>query len=75
MEKRLELAKNLLKEEGVIFISIGEQELANLTLLCRKIFGHENFLTIMARITKKGSNQGNYFAPSCDFVVCYPIPV
>src|SRR5436190_20007563 len=71
MEKRLELGKNLLKEEGVIFISIGEQELANLNLLCGKVFGHENFLTIMARRCKAGSNQGRYFAPSCDFVVCY----
>ena len=71
MEKRLELAKNLLKEEGVIFISIGEQELANLNLLCGKVFGHENFLTIMARRMKAGSNQGRFFAPSCDFIVCY----
>ncbi|CAG8464513.1 32565_t:CDS:2 [Gigaspora margarita] len=71
MEKRLELAKNLLKEDGVIFISIGEQELANLNLLCGKIFGHENFLTIMARRMKAGSDKGSYFAPSCDFVVCY----
>ena len=71
MEKRLELAKNLLKDDGVIFISIGEQELANLNLLCGKVFGHKNFLTIMARISKTASNQGKYFAPSCDFVVCY----
>jgi adenine-specific DNA-methyltransferase len=71
MEKRLELSKNLLKDDGVIFISIGEQELSNLNLLCGKIFGHENFLTIMARISKTASNQGKYFAPSCDFVVCY----
>src|SRR3954468_3799544 len=71
MEKRLELAKNLLKEEGIIFISIGEVELANLNLLCGKIFGHENFLTIMSRRMKAGSNQGRFFAPSCDFVVCY----
>src|SRR5438128_11374266 len=71
MEKRLELAKNILKDDGVIFISIGEQELANLNLLCGKVFGHENFLTIMARRCKAGSNQGRFFAPSCDFVVCY----
>jgi len=71
MEKRLELAKNLLKDDGVIFISIGEQELANLNLLCGKVFGHENFLTIMARISKTASNQGKYFAPSCDYVVSY----
>ena len=71
MEKRLELSKNLLKDDGVIFISIGEQELADLNLLCGKAFGYENFLTIMARRCKAGSNQGKFFAPSCDFVVCY----
>src|SRR5438132_12071991 len=71
MEKRLELAKNLVKDEGIIFISIGEQELANLNLLCGKVFGHENFLTIIARISKTASNQGRYFAPSCDYVICY----
>lgn len=71
MEKRLELSKNLLKDDGIIFISIGEQELANLNLLCGKVFGHENFLTIIARISKTASNQGKYFAPSCDYVVGY----
>ncbi|MCE8164016.1 MAG: site-specific DNA-methyltransferase [Candidatus Moeniiplasma glomeromycotorum] len=71
MEKRLELSKNLLKDDGIIFISIGEVELANLVLLCGKVFGHENFLTIIARISKTASNQGRYFAPSCDYVVGY----
>lgn len=71
MEKRLELAKNLLKEDGVIFISIGEQEVSNLNLLCGKIFRHENFLTIISRISKTASDKGNHFAPSCDHIVCY----
>ncbi len=71
MEKRLRLAKNLLKEDGVIFISIGEQEVSNLTLLCGKIFRHENFLTLIARISKTASDKGSHFAPSCDYVVCY----
>lgn len=71
MEKRLELAKNLLKEDGVIFISIGEQEVSNLNLLCGKIFRHENFLTLIARISKTASDKGNHFAPSCDYIVCY----
>ena len=44
MEKRLMLAKNLLKETGVIFISIDDNEQANLKLLCDKIFGRENFV-------------------------------
>jgi len=71
MEKRLELSKHLLKEDGVIFISIGEQEVANLNLLCGKVFRHENFLTIIARISKTASDKGSHFAPSCDYVICY----
>ena len=71
MEKRLELSKPLLTEEGVIFISIGEQEVSNLNLLCGKVFRHENFLTLIARISKTASDKGNIFAPSCDYIVCY----
>ncbi len=71
MEKRLELSKHLLKEDGVIFISIGEQEVSNLNLLCGKVFRHENFLTIIARISKTASDKGSHFAPSCDYVICY----
>ena len=71
MEKRLELSRHLLKEDGVIFISIGEQEVSNLNLLCGKVFRHENFLTIIARISKTASDKGKHFAPSCDYIVCY----
>lgn len=46
MSKRLELAKDLLKNDGVIFISINEEEQAQLKLLCDKIFGVENYLTM-----------------------------
>ena len=45
MNKRLCLAKNLLKENGAIFISINEEELAHLKLLCDEIFGESNYLT------------------------------
>jgi adenine-specific DNA-methyltransferase len=46
MSKRLRLAKNLLKPEGVIFISINEDELAQLKLLCDEIFGPSNYLAM-----------------------------
>lgn len=46
MSKRLELAYELLKENGVIFISINEEELAQLKLLCDQIFGSSNYLTL-----------------------------
>lgn len=44
MEKRLKLSKNLLKENGLIFISIDDNELYQLKLLCDKIFGAHNFI-------------------------------
>jgi adenine-specific DNA-methyltransferase len=45
MYPRLQLMKKLLKEEGVIFISINDVEVANLRLVCDEIFGRKNFLT------------------------------
>jgi len=49
MEKRLVLAKNLLTDSGVIFISIDDNEQAHLRLLCDEVFGEENFVAIMPR--------------------------
>jgi len=46
MSKRLELAKSLLKKTGTIFISINEDEFAQLKLLCDQTFGPENYLTM-----------------------------
>lgn len=43
MYPRLKLAKNLLREDGVLFISIGDEEIAGLRLVCDDIFGEENF--------------------------------
>jgi len=71
MGKRLELAKDLIKPGGSIFLSIGDDEIANLKLLCDKILGINNFITVMSRIAKTASNKGKYFAPSCDYVLLY----
>lgn len=62
MEKRLNLAKNLLNDNGVIFISIDENEEANLTLLMNKIFGESNFVEKIIwnkRIPKNDKGIGN----------------
>ena len=53
MYPRLVLARDLLSEDGVIFISIDDNEQANLKLICDEIFGEENFLISM--ITNKSS--------------------
>ena len=55
MYPRLKLARNLLREDGVIFISIDDNEVTNLKKLCDEIFGEENFISQMSIIT--GANQ------------------
>lgn len=57
MMPRLYLAKNLLRDDGVIFISIDDNEVQNLKLLMNEIFGEENFIAQMIILT--GSNQSN----------------
>ncbi len=68
---RLMLARNLLSDDGVIFISIGEQELNTLTACCNEIFGTQNKIAVFNRVTKKSSNNGNHFSPCVDYVLIY----
>ncbi|MES2960813.1 MAG: site-specific DNA-methyltransferase [Pseudomonadota bacterium] len=69
---RLKLARNLLKEDGAIFISIDENELHNLKLLCNDIFGEENFLGCIANVNNpKGRSDDNYFATAHEYLVVY----
>lgn len=63
MSKRLRIAKQLLSEEGSIFISIDENEQAQLKLLCDEIFGIQNSIGILPRITKKsGKDHSGHIA-------------
>lgn len=71
MEVRLEIAKRLLKSDGVIFLSIGDAELADLKLLCDEIFGEINCLSIVPRLMKTGGNKGRFFSPNIDYVLVY----
>jgi adenine-specific DNA-methyltransferase len=71
MYPRLKLARNLLTDDGVIFISIGEQEAHNLRKSCDEIFGEINFIGAAGRISKKANNQGDYWAPNFDYVLTY----
>lgn len=71
MKKRLKLARNLLSNDGVIFISIGKEENASLRILCDEIFGEKNILGQVVRRTKTTSFRGNYFALRLDYVLCY----
>ena len=71
MSRRLRIAKSLLNENGVVFCSIGNDEIAQLTLLFNEIFGENNQLGIVSRVQKKGSDKGTYFSPSIDYVLVF----
>lgn len=71
MYPRLKLARNLLKDDGVIFMSIGDHELSNLILLGNDVFGELNNLGLVTRIQKRGGNKGNYFNPVNDYIIVF----
>ena len=71
MEKRLNLAKELLKETGVIFISIDDNEQAQLKMLCDKVFGEKNFIASVPRRTKSAGKTTDTFSLNHDYVLIY----
>ncbi len=64
MYPRLFLARNLLREDGVIFISIDDNEVTNLRKICDEIFGEENFINCMHIKTKIAGVSGSYLGQS-----------
>jgi len=63
MYPRLKLARNLLKDDGVIFISIDDNEVVNLRKICEEIFGEENFVADICVVNNlKGRNDKKYIA-------------
>lgn len=71
MEKRLKLAYNLLSKEGVIFISIDDNEQANLKLLCDKIFGEHNFISNMSWVKGGGKSDSKYISSHTEYILVY----
>ena len=71
MSKRLELAKNLLSEKGVIFISIDDNEQANLKLLCDKVFGEKNFVATVCQKSRDSISGDLLFSPNHNFLLLY----
>ena len=70
MNKRLRLAKQLLKDEGVIFISIDDNEVAQLKLLCDKIFGEHNILNF-GIVNKSSEIATNYTIKKHEYILSY----
>ena len=72
MYPRLRLAANLLRDDGVIFISIDGNEVMNLRKVCDEVFGEENCLGIIANINNpKGRSDDNYIATAHEYIVVY----
>lgn len=72
MYPRLRLARNLLKDNGLIFISIDDNEVHNLRSLMNEIFGEENFIeSFVWRRRKTQANLSKFTAPVHDYILCY----
>ena len=72
MHPRLKLLNKFLKKEGVIFISIDDAEVTNLTNLCNEIFGSKNFVTKFIWQKKKGGgNDSKYIAIEHEYILMY----
>ncbi len=72
MNKRLSLCRELLRDDGVIFVSIDDNSVEDLKLIMNKIFGAENFLTtIVFDKTSQGQTLGNGFKKTHEFVLSF----
>jgi len=69
---RLYLARNLLRDDGVVFVSIDNSELINLRRICDEVFGEENCLTVIANVNNpKGRSDDKYFATAHEYILAY----
>ena len=71
MYPRLLLARDLLKDDGVIFISIDDNEVAQLRLLCDEVFWEDNFIGQLARREKSSGKTTDKIADNHDYVLIY----
>ncbi|NCB25011.1 MAG: site-specific DNA-methyltransferase [Bacteroidia bacterium] len=73
MYPRLQLARNLLTDVGVIFISIDDNEVHNLRKICDEVFGEENFVANLIWTNKEGggSSDSKMFRLKHEYILCY----
>lgn len=69
---RLKISKSLLKEDGCIFISIDENEVQNMRIICDEIFGETNLVSQLGwQKVYAPKNQARYFSNDYEFILCY----
>lgn len=71
MYPRLKLAHSLLKDDGVIFISIDDNELSNLIKICDEVFGNSNFIAQITTRSNPGGRDYGGIAITHEYVLCY----
>lgn len=71
MRERLQVAKEFLRDDGVIFVSIDDHEQAYLKVLMDEIFGRENFVACMPRQTKKAGKSGDGISKNHEYLLSY----
>lgn len=71
MKSRLELTKELMNNYSAIFISIDDDEVAQLKFLCNSVLGEQNFITMMIHKNNSSKNQANLISISTEYVLCY----
>lgn len=72
MYPRLKLARNLLRDDGVIFISIDDNEQTNLKKLCDEVFGEDNFITqVVWQKIHSTKNDARYFSENHEYALVY----
>ncbi len=71
MYPRLKLARNLLKDDGVIFISIDDNEVANLRKICDEIFGEENFVNQIVWQKRTAPDMRTSFSDAQEYILVY----
>ena len=68
---RLKISRVLLMDDGVLFVSIGQDEIENITKICNEVYGEENHIGTISRVMKSGGNKGQYFSPNIEYILVY----
>ena len=68
---RLMLARNLLTDDGVVFVSIDDHEVENLKNICNEVFGERNFIAIINWKGRGGRQDSKYYAAVHEYILCY----
>lgn len=72
MYPRLRLARNLLTDDGIIFISIDDNEVDNLKKICNEVFGEDNFISaIIPIVNPRGAQSSNHIAVNHEYILCF----